>query len=612
MLRRTAASEGNRDNMAAQEEMPRTNQAPASGVGAPRAELAPPERRPAKQAKARSVAGAEASMRQRLELPNQSMPDAPKLDLLNHDQPNDGPQGAVQETVQETVQEAVEQQGATKEMTPEPPKPAPVQLDPPKQDAEQNWRKQNRLQQTATTISEALRRAEIANHRELADTIARLLVQNGEIRETEAARPHFAASMQDLVRRGAGRARQASAWLASDKPDKAPEQKPKLSRILALDRTNCSVIASWRLAGVSVEPTSILVGAIRQFASREFAGPQGELRVLHFHGGRVLLRASAGLILAAQFLGEPHPDDRARLDSDFKALIKKETLCDADLAGVAVRLRTEAPVMNRKRLFVAVAAAATLALCVAWWLPRAAAPEARLQELFASALGAQPQLTGWPLNVAVDRESHVASANGVAPADADLDALSKNLPASPPWRWEMNVARVASAEALQQSETRIKTLDEKLRLAEDRLAALDGRLDGLEKWRAERAAEAEGPAARLARLTRNTVILFLDDDIFFDPDLARRQIAEIAARLKETDERLRIVGYTDAHGRAPKNLALSRARAGAVKDALVEEGIDAKRLVAVGRADHAPIAAENSSDRRRNRRVTFELMGATD
>ena len=46
--------------------------------------------------------------------------------------------------------------------------------------------------------------------------------------------------------------------------------------------------------------------------------------------------------------------------------------------------------------------------------------------------------------------------------------------------------------------------------------------------------------------------------------------------------------------------------------ALENEGIAPKRLVAVGRADLAPVASENGANGRGARRVTFEMLGAGD
>lgn len=69
--------------------------------------------------------------------------------------------------------------------------------------------------------------------------------------------------------------------------------------------------------------------------------------------------------------------------------------------------------------------------------------------------------------------------------------------------------------------------------------------------------------------------------------------------------RVYIVGHTDNQGALETNLALSRARAQAVVDALVRTyKIDARRLAAAGVASYAPVASNaNDAGRARNRRV---------
>ena len=66
---------------------------------------------------------------------------------------------------------------------------------------------------------------------------------------------------------------------------------------------------------------------------------------------------------------------------------------------------------------------------------------------------------------------------------------------------------------------------------------------------------------------------------------------------------LTIEGHTDAYGSAEYNLELSRHRAVAVMRYLVEHGIDASRLVAVGKGKTSPMTA-NPFDGS-NRRVQF-------
>ncbi len=69
-----------------------------------------------------------------------------------------------------------------------------------------------------------------------------------------------------------------------------------------------------------------------------------------------------------------------------------------------------------------------------------------------------------------------------------------------------------------------------------------------------------------------------------------------------------IVGHTDSRGTDESNLALSQARANAVKQWFVDNGIDANRLSALGRGESEPIADNSTPDgQRQNRRIQFFL-----
>jgi OOP family OmpA-OmpF porin len=80
--------------------------------------------------------------------------------------------------------------------------------------------------------------------------------------------------------------------------------------------------------------------------------------------------------------------------------------------------------------------------------------------------------------------------------------------------------------------------------------------------------------------------------------------------LARTDLRVALVGHTDAVGGFAANLALSRARAEAVRSRLIEEyGIEASRLDAEGIAYLGPIASNLTEEgRQRNRRVEAVLL----
>lgn len=105
--------------------------------------------------------------------------------------------------------------------------------------------------------------------------------------------------------------------------------------------------------------------------------------------------------------------------------------------------------------------------------------------------------------------------------------------------------------------------------------------------------------------------------LFFDTGKAsitpesKPQLDEMAKLLK-TDAALKIfiVGHTDNQGTLDGNLALSRARAQAVVDALVKTyKIDAKRLAPVGVANYAPVANNaEETGRARNRRVELVMQ----
>ena len=80
---------------------------------------------------------------------------------------------------------------------------------------------------------------------------------------------------------------------------------------------------------------------------------------------------------------------------------------------------------------------------------------------------------------------------------------------------------------------------------------------------------------------------------------------DIVALLKDIpSSNLEVQGHTDNVGKAEKNKELSQARAQAVVDYFIQQGIDASRLRAVGYGSEKPIASNGSKHgRKQNRRV---------
>lgn len=72
-----------------------------------------------------------------------------------------------------------------------------------------------------------------------------------------------------------------------------------------------------------------------------------------------------------------------------------------------------------------------------------------------------------------------------------------------------------------------------------------------------------------------------------------------------------IEGHTDSQGSANLNQVLSQKRAEAVRDALIQDGVAASRLSALGVGEDRPVADNASEDgRARNRRVEIVVQGA--
>ncbi len=129
---------------------------------------------------------------------------------------------------------------------------------------------------------------------------------------------------------------------------------------------------------------------------------------------------------------------------------------------------------------------------------------------------------------------------------------------------------------------------------------------------------ADALAARLRELEakqtdRGLVVTF--SDVLFDVGEATlrsgamARIDQLAAVMREYPERNVLVeGFTDSTGSQALNERLSERRALAVRQALVEKGIDPRRIVTRGHADRYPVADNSSaSGRQQNRRVEAVL-----
>ncbi len=86
---------------------------------------------------------------------------------------------------------------------------------------------------------------------------------------------------------------------------------------------------------------------------------------------------------------------------------------------------------------------------------------------------------------------------------------------------------------------------------------------------------------------------------------------EMASAIKQVGaSKVQLVGHTDSSGNRQANVALSLARAQAVRAYLIEKGISGEALHAVGSGPDQPLTSnETPEGRAKNRRIEFRLLG---
>ena len=123
---------------------------------------------------------------------------------------------------------------------------------------------------------------------------------------------------------------------------------------------------------------------------------------------------------------------------------------------------------------------------------------------------------------------------------------------------------------------------------------------------------------RMKRLTTGTRSVLRNIYFNFDKatfkDESYNELNKLESMMSEnTGLEIEISGHTDNIGSAAYNKDLSQRRANAVKDYLVQKGIDARRITAVGYGEERPLASNDDEreGRELNRRVEFKVISGS-
>jgi outer membrane protein OmpA-like peptidoglycan-associated protein len=168
------------------------------------------------------------------------------------------------------------------------------------------------------------------------------------------------------------------------------------------------------------------------------------------------------------------------------------------------------------------------------------------------------------------------------------------------------------------SQEQVRNLNSQLYTQSERAnAALSATAAELQRER-ERAQNALASLEKIAQVkeeSRGTVLTLSGQVLFVTGKsellpAARDQLQAVAkALLDQGDARAIVIeGHTDSRGDETMNMTLSQQRAEAVRSFLINAGVPAERMTAVGRGEGAPVASNDTAEgRANNRRVELVL-----
>jgi outer membrane protein OmpA-like peptidoglycan-associated protein len=392
-----------------------------------------------------------------------------------------------------------------------------------------------------------------------------------------------------------------------------------------------------------------MLTAIRSFVNDCIAqsGEVSELNEIEYGDSKIILEVAGYFYLAVVVKGDPKKDFIKKMRDTVSTIILKygrpieEFEGDPDSVPEEVKQLLEAlmevvntPPKAAKFPFALIFLIVIIAggIFIPWGYSRyrfkqeqqlaaeIAAENARLEQQVAGALATSPSLAVYRLNVEVEegaialsgklpnqrlRQEAEEIAKKAAPnLELDNKIVAVEVPVAPE---QVTVAVERVTGALNQ----IKGVSVVTEYAEGKVTAEGTVTDMAQSQTIVRELE-QIPGVKSVVSTIKLSPLTLETRIYFDPNSAQLKpayqetIAQIEEFLSQYPEKhLKINGYSDRAGNPQTNQQLALQRAEAVRDALVEEGVDARRLEVSGSANPPP-GVESNQPLLLSRCVLFE------
>ncbi|MBL9037869.1 MAG: OmpA family protein [Archangium sp.] len=195
----------------------------------------------------------------------------------------------------------------------------------------------------------------------------------------------------------------------------------------------------------------------------------------------------------------------------------------------------------------------------------------------------------------IDRQSIAEAAKmGVAVRDEQVRQTKAELSATREQLSQERTASTQNARELEKTAAELEAEKQARQAAEDKLA-------GAMKDLATVAAVKE--EARGVVITLSGSVLFASgkDTLL---ETAKVKLDQVAETLKDdmSDQKMVVEGHTDSQGSDAVNEPLSRARAAAVREYLVQRGVDANKITSVGMGSRRPLVDNATAENRANNR----------